>query len=62
MRTIIILLIGAGAMYLYLNPGDTDGLIDTGKTAINKAANAVADITDTSPAEKLQKEVDSFLK
>ena len=62
MKTLILLAIGASAMYLYLNPGDTDGLIGTAKSGVNKAAQVVVDATEPTPAEKLQIEVDKMLK
>ena len=62
MKTLILIAIGASAMYLYLNPGDTDGLIGTAKSGINNAAKSIVDATEPSTAEKLQKEVDNILK
>jgi hypothetical protein len=62
MKTLFLLAVGACAMYLYLNPGDTDGLISTAKSGVNKAAQVVVDATEPSPAENLQKKVDEMLK
>jgi hypothetical protein len=38
LRATIFGLIGAGAMYLYLNPGDMAGLIEMARGAVHDAA------------------------
>jgi len=46
MKAIFFIVIGAAAMYLYLNPGDTAGLIDMGKTVVNEGATIVKEATN----------------
>jgi hypothetical protein len=38
--------IGAGAMYLYIHPGDVDGMKQTGLNALNTGAKIVVEATD----------------
>jgi len=45
-KAFIFAVIGAGAMYLYLNPGDMDGLINIATTATNDLATTVKEATD----------------
>jgi len=45
-KAFIFAVIGAGAMYLYLNPGDMDGLINIATTAVNDGATIVKEATD----------------
>lgn len=47
MKLIIGIAIGFVATYLYFNPGDWDGVIDTAKTGINKGASVVKELTDS---------------
>ena len=35
-KSILFFIIGAGAMYLYLNPGDVAGMKDVGLNALTK--------------------------
>jgi hypothetical protein len=44
-RAIIFGLLGAGAMYLYLNPGDVDGLQNTARTLAHDGALWIANQT-----------------
>ena len=37
-RALVFFIIGAVATYLYLNPGDIDGALQTGKEVLNKGA------------------------
>tara|TARA_B100000900_G_scaffold237686_1_gene201831 strand:- start:970 stop:1113 length:144 start_codon:yes stop_codon:yes gene_type:complete len=46
MKAIFFIVIGAAAMYLYLNPGDIDGMIDMGKTVVNEGATIVKEATN----------------
>ena len=45
-KALVFLLIGAGATYLYLNPGDVDGMIELGKDGINQGATIVKEMTE----------------
>jgi|DEB0MinimDraft_3_1074331.scaffolds.fasta_scaffold600368_2 hypothetical protein len=45
-RAIVFGLIGAGAMYLYLNPGDMDGLISMFTSVVNDGATLVKEATE----------------
>jgi|TARA_B110000977_G_scaffold115097_1_gene148772 hypothetical protein len=45
-KSILFFVIGAGAMYLYLNPGDVAGMKDVGLNAINSVATTVLEATD----------------
>jgi|TARA_B100002019_G_C21265453_1_gene599182 hypothetical protein len=45
MRAIIFMIIGAAAMYLYLNPGDMAGLIDMSKGAVHDTAKTITEAT-----------------
>lgn len=44
-KAIVFALLGAGAMYLYLNPGDTQGLLDTARGAANSAGQFIVEQT-----------------
>ena len=44
-RALVFFIIGAVATYLYLNPGDIDGALKTGKEALNKGAQVVIEKT-----------------
>jgi len=46
MKAIFFFLLGCAATYLYLNPGDIDGLVEITKTALNDGATYVKDATD----------------
>ena len=46
MKAIIFFAIGAAACYLYLNPGDIDGMMDMGKNSINQGASIVKEMTE----------------
>ena len=41
-RAIVFALLGAGAMYLYLNPGDVDGLQNTARSLAHDGASWIA--------------------
>ena len=45
-RMLISFCIGAGAMSLYLNPGDVQGMKSTGLNAINSGAKIVVEATN----------------
>ena len=45
-KAIVFGLVGAGAMYLYLNPGDMDGLINIATSAVNDGATIVKEATE----------------
>ena len=45
-KNILFFVIGAGAMYLYLNPGDVDGMKDVAFNAINGGAKVVLEATN----------------
>lgn len=45
LRAIVFAVIGAGAMYLYLNPGDIAGLQDTAREAANSAGKFIVEQT-----------------
>ena len=45
-KAAIFAIIGAGAMYLYLNPGDIEGLKTVLFTATNELATTVKEATD----------------
>jgi hypothetical protein len=36
---------GAIFAYLYMNPGDVDGMLEMGKTGINKGATVIVEAT-----------------
>jgi len=44
-KAILFLAIGAGAAYLYMNPGDVDGMLEMGRHGINKGAEVVYEAT-----------------
>jgi hypothetical protein len=44
-KAIVFFTLGMGAMYLYQNPGDFDGMLDAGKGAINQAGQLIVDST-----------------
>ena len=44
-KAILFLVIGAGCAYVYMNPGDVDGMLEMGKTGINKGATVVMEAT-----------------
>ena len=44
-KAILFFVIGAGAAYLYMNPGDVDGMLDMGKQGINKGALVIQEAT-----------------
>ena len=54
MKAIFFAILGAGAMYLYLNPGDVDGLTEMAREGVNSAAESVADATEKSPTDTLK--------
>ena len=54
MKAIFFALLGAGAMYLYLNPGDVDGLTEMAREGVNSAAERVAEATENSPTDALK--------
>jgi len=54
MKAIFYAVIGAGAMYLYLNPGDVDGLTEMAREGVNSAAESVAQATEESPTDTLK--------
>jgi len=45
LRAIVFAVIGAGAMYLYLNPGDIAGLQETAREAANSAGQFIVEQT-----------------
>ena len=45
-KAVIFAIIGAAGMYLYLNPGDMDGLINIATTATNDLATTVKEATE----------------
>ena len=45
LKAVLFLVIGAGCAYLYMNPGDVDGMLEMGKTGINKGATVVMEAT-----------------
>ena len=53
MKALFWLVVGAGAMYLYLNPGDFDGLVVMGKGAVHDVSSTLADLSEQTPKEKL---------
>jgi hypothetical protein len=44
-KAIIFFVLGCAATYLYFNPGDIDGMMQTGKNAIHDGAAYIQDIT-----------------
>ena len=54
MKAIFFAILGAGAMYLYLNPGDVDGLTEMAREGVNSAAESVANATEKSPTDTLK--------
>ena len=44
-KMLISFCIGAGAMYLYVNPGDIDGMKQTGMDALYDGATIIMEIT-----------------
>lgn len=44
-KAIFFMIIGAAAAYLYLNPGDVDGMVDIGKKGIHKGAVVIQEAT-----------------
>ena len=53
-KAIVFAIVGAGGMYLYLNPGDFEGMVEVGKEAVHEGASVVAEATSDSPMEKLE--------
>lgn len=47
-KSILFFVIGAGAMYLYLHPGDVDGMQQSFLDATNKGATVLVEITKWS--------------
>ena len=45
-KAIVFFALGAGACYLYLNPGDVDGMMQMGKDSINSGASVIKEITE----------------
>ena len=44
-KAILFLVIGAGAAYLYMNPGDVDGMLQMGKDGIHRGATVLHEVT-----------------
>ena len=44
-KAMLFLAIGAGCAYLYMNPGDVDGMLEMGKAGINKGATVIVEAT-----------------
>lgn len=44
-KAILFFVIGAGAAYLYMNPGDVDGMIQMGKTGLHEGALVIQEAT-----------------
>ena len=44
-KAILFFVIGAGAAYLYMNPGDVTGATDMLKSGINKGATVIQEAT-----------------
>jgi hypothetical protein len=45
MKAIFFFILGCAATYLYFNPGDVDGLFNTGKDALHKGAAYITEAT-----------------
>ena len=45
MKALVFLVLGAAGMYLYLNPGDIDGLTETARSAANSAGTFIVENT-----------------
>lgn len=44
-KAVIFMLVGAVGTYLYLNPGDVDGVLEMGRDGVNTAATIVQEAT-----------------
>lgn len=44
-KAILFFVIGAGAAYLYMNPGDIHGMIEMGKDLTNSGAKTIVEMT-----------------
>jgi len=44
-KAVLFFVIGAGAAYLYMNPGDVDGATEMLKQGVNKSATFVQEAT-----------------
>jgi len=44
-KAVLFFVIGAGAMFLYLNPNDVDGFVKTAKQAVHDGATYVQEKT-----------------
>ena len=44
-KAIFFMIIGAALAYLYMNPGDVDGMVDIGKQGIHKGATVIQEAT-----------------
>lgn len=44
-KAVVFFVLGCAATYLYFNPGDFDGMLDAGKTALHQSAVTVQELT-----------------
>ena len=44
-KAVLFFVIGAGAAYLYMNPGDVDGMLEMGKQGIHNGALVIQEAT-----------------
>jgi len=44
-KAILFFCIGAGCAYLYMNPGDVDGMLEMGKSLTNTGAQSIVELT-----------------
>jgi hypothetical protein len=58
-RAIVYGSVGFAAAWLYLNPGDLDGLLKVAREGVNSAATTVVEATDKSNIAKVEETYES---
>jgi|TARA_B110000977_G_C10755774_1_gene368707 hypothetical protein len=44
-KAVLFFVIGAGVTYLYLNPGDVDGMLEMGQKGLHDTSLYISDVT-----------------
>ena len=58
-RALVYGSVGFAAAWLYLNPGDLDGLLSFARESVNSAATTVVEATDKSNIAKVEETYES---
>lgn len=58
-RALVYGSVGFAAAWLYLNPGDLDGLLKVAREGVNSAATTVVEATDKSNIAKVEETYES---